>query len=76
MTAAPPATTAGEGHSGTGERAVPYACPYCAEESLFPIEEGWHCRSCLRAFAVRFLGLRPGPTSSRPEDHEPIGGES
>jgi len=33
-------------------------CPYCAEETLFPIEAGgWECRSCLRAFSVTFLGL-------------------
>ena len=35
-------------------------CPYCAEETLFPREEGgWECRSCLRAFSVTFLGLVP-----------------
>jgi ribosomal protein L37AE/L43A len=35
-------------------------CPYCAEETLFPREEGgWECRSCLRAFSVSFLGLVP-----------------
>jgi hypothetical protein len=32
-------------------------CPYCAEETLFPLEKGWECRSCLRAFSVSFLGL-------------------
>ena len=33
-------------------------CPYCAEETLFPLEAGgWECRSCLRAFSVTFLGL-------------------
>jgi ribosomal protein L37AE/L43A len=38
-------------------QAVMY-CPYCAEETLFPIEQGgWECRSCLRAFSVKFLGL-------------------
>lgn len=38
-------------------QAVMY-CPYCAEETLFPREEGgWECRSCLRAFSVTFLGL-------------------
>ena len=38
-------------------QAVMY-CPYCAEETLFPIENsGWECRSCLRAFSVKFLGL-------------------
>ncbi len=33
-------------------------CPYCAEETIFPLEKGWECRSCLRAFSVTFLGLR------------------
>jgi predicted RNA-binding Zn-ribbon protein involved in translation (DUF1610 family) len=32
-------------------------CPYCGEETLFPAERGWECRSCLRAFSVSFLGL-------------------
>ena len=36
-------------------------CPYCAEETLFPLEGGgWECRSCLRAFSVSFLGLVRG----------------
>ena len=39
-------------------QAVMY-CPYCAEETLFPLERGWECRSCLRAFSVTFLGLTP-----------------
>ena len=26
------------------------------DEHLFPREDGWECRSCLRAFAVTFLG--------------------
>ncbi len=41
----------------TNRQAVMY-CPYCAEETLFPIPDGgWECRSCLRAFSVKFLGL-------------------
>ena len=52
-------------------RAVPFHCPYCGEENLFPHEtaEGsghgaghgaWECRSCLRAFKVSMIGqLRP-----------------
>ena len=44
-------------------------CPYCAEETLFPLEGGgWECRSCLRAFSVTFLGLAPrssGPGGGR-----------
>ena len=59
-------------------QAVMY-CPYCAEETLFPIEDGgWECRSCLRAFSVKFLGLRPvesPPTSDRPtQQHRPGAG--
>ena len=43
-------------------------CPYCAEETLFPQEAGgWECRSCLRAFSVKFLGLIPGGRRG-PED--------
>ena len=46
-------------------QAVMY-CPYCAEETLFPIEQGgWECRSCLRAFSVKFLGLVPAGQPSR-----------
>jgi ribosomal protein L37AE/L43A len=45
------------------QRAVPYHCPFCAEEDLRPLEGGrWHCRSCLRAFSVTFHGLQQ-PTS-------------
>jgi transcription elongation factor Elf1 len=53
-------------------RAVPFHCPYCGDEDLRPHEvaEGaghgaWECRSCLRAFSLRMLGLivRPGPAS-------------
>ena len=33
-------------------------CPYCAEETLFPLDRGWECRSCNRAFSITFLGLR------------------
>ena len=63
------------GHSGTGERAVPYCCPFCTEEDLRPLESGavpgltrggWHCRSCLRVFSITFHGLHqpvlPGST--------------
>jgi hypothetical protein len=38
------------------ERAVPFHCPYCGGEDLYPREDGWECRACLRAFAVTFLG--------------------
>jgi ribosomal protein L37AE/L43A len=44
--------------SGHGSRQAVMYCPYCAEETLFPLEAGgWECRSCLRAFSVTFLGL-------------------
>lgn len=50
-------TSSTRGASSAGHQAVGY-CPYCAEENLFPIADGgWECRSCRRAFAVRFLGL-------------------
>ena len=48
-------------------QAVMY-CPYCAEETLFPLETGgWECRSCLRAFSVTFLGLTSGGRRDRQE---------
>ena len=52
--------------SGGAERAVPYCCPFCAEEDLRPLAAGdvdglataaWHCRSCLRVFSLAFHGL-------------------
>jgi transposase-like protein len=46
------------------ERMSPFHCPYCGEEELRPHvpDEGpghgaWECRSCMRAFRVKFLGL-------------------
>ena len=48
-------------------QAVMY-CPYCAEETLFPLENGgWECRSCLRAFSVSFLGLVSGRRDAQEE---------
>ena len=46
-------------------RAVPYVCPFCGEEDLRPVEQGrWHCRSCLRVFALTFHGVvRTAPAS-------------
>ena len=63
------------GHN-VNRQAVLY-CPYCAEETLFPLEEGgWECRSCLRAFSVSFLGLRPatpsGPAPASPAPAEEV----
>jgi transposase-like protein len=49
------------------ERAVPFHCPYCGGENLWPHESddesargAWECRSCLRAFTVKMHGqIRP-----------------
>ncbi|WP_030621987.1 hypothetical protein [Streptomyces sclerotialus] len=58
------------------ERAAPFFCPYCGDEDLRPSEEGhgaWECRSCSRAFRLKFLGLlAPGVSGKSPSD----GGES
>jgi transposase-like protein len=52
--------------AGSGERAVPYYCPYCGEEDLRPEPEpraAWRCVGCTRVFVVRFVGLSvPGVT--------------
>jgi len=42
------------------ERAVPFHCPYCGDEDLRPFEAdhgAWECRSCLRAFSLKLIGL-------------------
>ena len=51
------------------ERAVPFHCPFCGEEDLWPHEVAdadgttssphgsWECRGCLRAFSLKMLGL-------------------
>jgi len=49
--------------------AAVFACPYCADDQLFPYDgedgrSGWECRSCLRAFSVTFLG-QTRPTAAR-----------
>ena len=53
--------TAGrEPEAEAGERQVPFFCPYCGEEELRPAgsEPGaWQCRSCARAFTLRFAGV-------------------
>jgi ribosomal protein L37AE/L43A len=50
------------------ERAVPFHCPYCGGEDLYPFEDqhgAWECRSCLRAFSVTLLGLIRPPASAQ-----------
>ncbi|MGI9155210.1 MAG: hypothetical protein ACR2FG_01020 [Marmoricola sp.] len=51
-------------------RIVPFHCPYCADENLWPhLAEGaetsnhgeWECRSCLRAFKLSMLTHLPRP---------------
>jgi hypothetical protein len=61
---------AASGHTQTAsghnpERQTVLYCPYCAEETLFPLERGWECRSCRRAFSVAFLGLVSGDRPSQ-----------
>ncbi|MFC6086249.1 hypothetical protein [Sphaerisporangium aureirubrum] len=48
------------------ERAVPFHCPYCGDEDLEPFEGdgGWYCRSCVRAFKLRFLGIGRAVTTA------------
>ena len=75
MSTAPGSTTStgAEGTALSGERAVPYHCPFCAEEDLRPHEAAhgaWHCRSCLRLFSVRFLGLAPLPAPDPTPSHQ------
>lgn len=43
-------------------RAVPFYCPYCAEESLEPMEQAgaYYCGSCDRSFLLTFKGLGRG----------------
>jgi transposase-like protein len=60
----------------TGERAVPYHCPFCAEEDLRPHGPRpgtWHCRACLRVFSVKFLGIEAIPPLGPPPT-DPLGG--
>ena len=51
------------------ERAVPFHCPFCGEQDLWPHEVvdasgevtsphgTWECRGCLRAFQLKSLGM-------------------
>ena len=54
-------------------RAVPFHCPYCGEEDLYPHEPAagsghgeWECHACLRAFKVSMIGQLPRPASASP----------
>jgi predicted RNA-binding Zn-ribbon protein involved in translation (DUF1610 family) len=49
-----------EQHSG--ERQVPFYCPYCGDEDLRPAGPAggsWRCAACARAFELRFAGIAP-----------------
>jgi predicted RNA-binding Zn-ribbon protein involved in translation (DUF1610 family) len=58
------------------ERAVPFHCPYCGDENLWPHESEaddgsvvakhgeWECRSCLRAFRLSMLGQLRRPATA------------
>jgi ribosomal protein L37AE/L43A len=53
----------------SGERQVPFFCPYCGEETLRPSgpDAGdWECGSCARSFKLRFVGVlrAPAPDSA------------
>lgn len=58
-------------------RAVPFHCPYCADEDLRPHGEthgAWECRSCMRAFKLSFIGqLNPTTitTHAQPQTDSP-----
>ena len=50
----------------TGDRQVPFYCPYCGEENLRPAgaDAGdWECRACARGFSLKFVGLVSLPLS-------------
>ena len=64
--------SATEIETGSAQRAVPYHCPFCAEEDLRPVPSravlglergGWHCRSCLRVFSLSFHGIHRFPSA-------------
>jgi len=64
--------------ASNGERAVPYHCPYCADEDLRPLGAtpgAWHCRTCTRTFSVKYLGMQspadPWPPTA-PDAPEPV----
>ena len=48
-------------------RAVPFHCPYCADEDLRPHGDThgtWECRACQRVFKLSYVGLlAPGGTA-------------
>jgi len=58
------------GIQAVGGHSTPLHCPYCADEDLFPHGDShgaWECRSCRRAFSVKFLGLLVPGSAGSPE---------
>ena len=53
-------------------RAVPFYCPYCAEQSIEPTGDGraYYCSSCDRRFEVLFHGLGEAPAEDESEKNE------
>lgn len=52
-------------------RAFPLYCPFCGDEDLRPhgAEHGvWECRSCVRVFSLKFVGIL-NPSSEVRSDH-------
>ena len=50
--------------------AVPFHCPYCADEDLRPHGEqkgAWECRGCQRAFKLNYLGLLAAGATGAPD---------
>jgi transposase-like protein len=63
-----------EGAEPTGERQVPFYCPYCGDEDLRPAGPAagsWRCGACARAFELRFAGVAPGA-----RDRVPVAGDA
>jgi hypothetical protein len=52
--------------STTTPRAQPFYCPYCGEEDFVPGEGpgAYHCNSCDRYYAVKFLGVGASSAAS------------
>jgi len=61
-----------DGHRGgapSGERQVPFYCPYCGDEDLRPSGPAggsWRCGACARAFELRFAGIAPAGQMTAP----------
>ena len=55
----------------SGERQVPFYCPYCGDEDLRPSGPAggsWRCGACARAFELRFAGVAPTGGAGAPAD--------